>query len=794
MNGGITGKWDSKLPDHAISSVDDGGGGNGNNNFPPPPSEEEDADDKNNNGKKEIHVFQSTPQNKKQIHTLAAMMTPPSSNGGNSIELHHHALNTQQQADFLKKYGSSCYTPPNNGISASTPNMVLERFEEMTEVNYQIELWKYCSLYLYGGIFLDGEGVLLRSLGDAFLSDEYINMRNVAPLSELYPRTIHGSILGLGRRGSKIAEKMVGILVETGNEELKRDSMLLSRNLYDLIKREVVNTSSNNSGEEEEEDGNVVPSLSVGDYKEQGWRILSQSCRFDPLEKAMNDVEEDEDSGKKKNWMAVVEGPKYHRKKQYCPTPNEYCCSISTSSPTPIPLFLTRHPLFPYRTIPDVSSLPQPYITTETQTTQKPAVFITDMPYISTIKTKSFSKPKEYPSTPNFFDVLMENDCLPSDKECSTCLRSKKGSNCEVCLDKCPCFCKMLCKMKPHAKFVSKHLVVSPPVYGREVDRIIPRIIHQTWFEPVTPESYPNMSRLIQSWKQSGWEYRFYDDDAIESFLTTHFPPEILEAFHNIKPGAFKADLFRYCVLLIHGGVYADMDVLLESNLDVAIKPNVGFLTPVDEPGTPVNHRMCLWNGLIAVAPAHPYMAKVIEIVVNNIRNRFTSVDVDNMLCDTQPELSISHAFDTLFTTGPCIFGIAVNAVLNRHLQTTFDSGDVPYDEKDVADADAVIPGRSVILRQNKQDMGAHRFTLVESNMVVAATDMPDYDDRQFIKKDAPEGDEGEKQEVVHYSKTHVKVGVYGLHGLYEDFTAANEDIKIIVRGDHPGQNKQSFS
>jgi len=47
--------------------------------------------------------------------------------------------------------------------------------------------------------------------------------------------------------------------------------------------------------------------------------------------------------------------------------------------------------------------------------------------------------------------------------------------------------------------------------------------------------------------------------------------------------GAFKADLFRYCVLLIRGGVYADMDVLLQTNLDDAIANDIGFMTPIDE-------------------------------------------------------------------------------------------------------------------------------------------------------------------------------------------------------------------
>jgi mannosyltransferase OCH1-like enzyme len=91
------------------------------------------------------------------------------------------------------------------------------------------------------------------------------------------------------------------------------------------------------------------------------------------------------------------------------------------------------------------------------------------------------------------------------------------------------------------------------------------------------------MSRLIESFKQSGWEYKFYTDDEARNFLSTHFPPEVRQAYDALRPGAFKADLFRYCVLLIHGGVYADMDIMLETNLDLAVGPDVGFMVPQDE-------------------------------------------------------------------------------------------------------------------------------------------------------------------------------------------------------------------
>ena len=109
----------------------------------------------------------------------------------------------------------------------------------------------------------------------------------------------------------------------------------------------------------------------------------------------------------------------------------------------------------------------------------------------------------------------------------------------------------------------------------------------KTFFEDLSKEKYPNFSRLAQSWKnQVGYDYRFYLDSDIEAFLTTHFPPQVKEAYDALIPGAFKADLFRYCVLFIYGGVYADVDVMLESKLDMTIDNDVGFMIPLDSVST----------------------------------------------------------------------------------------------------------------------------------------------------------------------------------------------------------------
>jgi hypothetical protein len=63
----------------------------------------------------------------------------------------------------------------------------------------------------------------------------------------------------------------------------------------------------------------------------------------------------------------------------------------------------------------------------------------------------------------------------------------------------------------------------------------------------------------------------------------THFPPEVRQAYDALLVSLKPTDLFRLCVHLIRGGLmYADVDIVLESNLDAVVGPDVGFLVPFD--------------------------------------------------------------------------------------------------------------------------------------------------------------------------------------------------------------------
>lgn len=52
--------------------------------------------------------------------------------------------------------------------------------------------------------------------------------------------------------------------------------------------------------------------------------------------------------------------------------------------------------------------------------------------------------------------------------------------------------------------------------------------------------------------------YLFNDRDCRE-FIMREYPPDVLTAYDRLIPTAFKADLWRYCVLYKYGGVYLDV-------------------------------------------------------------------------------------------------------------------------------------------------------------------------------------------------------------------------------------------
>ena len=129
----------------------------------------------------------------------------------------------------------------------------------------------------------------------------------------------------------------------------------------------------------------------------------------------------------------------------------------------------------------------------------------------------------------------------------------------------------------------------------------IPKIIHCTHYnKSIIPiKVWYNLYKYANDYKVN-----YYSDEDCINFLKEYFPPEIHKIFIRLKTGAHKADLFRYCVLYIKGGVY----------IDIKIEPKVEFNKIFDH-----NLENTLYTIISKVANNHIFQAVIATYPKNKI-------------------------------------------------------------------------------------------------------------------------------------------------------------------------------
>lgn len=137
-------------------------------------------------------------------------------------------------------------------------------------------------------------------------------------------------------------------------------------------------------------------------------------------------------------------------------------------------------------------------------------------------------------------------------------------------------------------------------------DRIPKRLV-QTYHKP---ESIPNkVFDNIQRYA-SDYERVLYTDADILKFLDEHFHPTVRDTFHQLQ-GAHKADLFRYCYLYVHGGVYADIKTeFIEPLSDTFSIPGINMYTVL------AIGRGTIYQGVIASTPRDPIFLEAISYMI----------------------------------------------------------------------------------------------------------------------------------------------------------------------------------
>jgi mannosyltransferase OCH1-like enzyme len=179
----------------------------------------------------------------------------------------------------------------------------------------------------------------------------------------------------------------------------------------------------------------------------------------------------------------------------------------------------------------------------------------------------------------------------------------------------------------------------------------IPKTIIQTNESEIYKDLYHENAVTSLKLLNPEYEYIFFDNIKRREFIKNNFDTQTLEAYDVLVPGAYKADLFRYCYLYKNGGCYFDHKIISREPLRNIIKSDDEFLICIDYDRQNTLNRLSgcssYLNSVIMVTENNKNLLKMIDVCVDNILNK------QNMFYNL---ISIRGYTDILELTGPTLF------------------------------------------------------------------------------------------------------------------------------------------
>ena len=191
---------------------------------------------------------------------------------------------------------------------------------------------------------------------------------------------------------------------------------------------------------------------------------------------------------------------------------------------------------------------------------------------------------------------------------------------------------------------------------------LVPPVVYQTWH---TKDMHYVWVEQFRAMKQinNHITFKLFTDQECRKYIKTNFDKKVLWAYDVLAPTAYKADLWRYCVLYKEGGVYLDIKLLCYE-IDLLRKEE--FLRVEDIPQTPspgstletyydekyyseTKKTSAIWQAVMASVAGNKVLKKAIDSVVDNVFNNNYGM---NPLSITGPLLLCSAADSNNIPTG----------------------------------------------------------------------------------------------------------------------------------------------
>jgi mannosyltransferase OCH1-like enzyme len=163
---------------------------------------------------------------------------------------------------------------------------------------------------------------------------------------------------------------------------------------------------------------------------------------------------------------------------------------------------------------------------------------------------------------------------------------------------------------------------------------VIPRQVFLTW---ETKDLPPKMAASVEKLKRDNPElvYYLYDNKERRNFIVKNFDNDIVKAYDALIPGAYRADLWRYCILYKLGGIYLDIKYHTVNGFKlVTMTDKEYFIRDIEPSGSGI------YNAFIITKPGNKKLMNCINDLVKNVKNKYYG---NSALYPTGPMLLINQ-------------------------------------------------------------------------------------------------------------------------------------------------------
>lgn len=159
--------------------------------------------------------------------------------------------------------------------------------------------------------------------------------------------------------------------------------------------------------------------------------------------------------------------------------------------------------------------------------------------------------------------------------------------------------------------------LILPIKKRKHIIPVIPLHVYMTWktsnMPPLMQKNYAELCRANPE-----FQFHFYDDAACRDFIQKKFSSDVLQAYDGLIPGAYKADLWRLCVLFIHGGIYMDIKLQCIGSFklyELIDKEHYVLDRPKDS--------LHIYNAFMASKAGSPFLKAGIYKIVHNVKQKY---------------------------------------------------------------------------------------------------------------------------------------------------------------------------